>query len=142
MSERVTPIALGQINIVVREMGEVARVLSAARRVNRGNSSAGVAPHHANGATSHALQVEVDGVAFARQWNPALDEQKLGSAPTSFSLLCSRDEVDRVHARVVAEGHPSHVSIELALAAGLACPPPALAPTYRGAGTATRRRRS
>src|SRR5687767_14275819 len=65
------------------------------------------APHHASGVTSNGVQVEFDSVAFAKQWNPGLDEAKLGSATIPFFRVAARDEVDRVHARVTAAGYRS-----------------------------------
>jgi uncharacterized glyoxalase superfamily protein PhnB len=66
------------------------------------------APHHANGVASNGMRVELDSVAFARQWNPGLDEAKLGSATILFFHAEAREDVDRVHARVLAGGHRSH----------------------------------
>ena len=57
-------------------------------------------------------RVDFDSVAFAKQWNPGLDEAKLGSAVIPIFHVSSREEVDRVHARVTAAGHRSHKAPE------------------------------
>ena len=66
------------------------------------------AAHHVNGVTSNGVRVELDSVAFAKQWHPGLDESKLGSAAILFFHVQSREEVDRVHDRAVAAGSRSH----------------------------------
>lgn len=104
--------ALEQINIVVRDME---RSLAFYRLLGvsiEDRSTAGEwaawAPHHANGKTSNGVRVEFDSVAFAKQWNPGLDESKLGTAVLPMFHVASRDEVDRVYARVIEGGHRSH----------------------------------
>jgi uncharacterized glyoxalase superfamily protein PhnB len=62
--------------------------------------------------TSNGVRVEFDSVAFAKEWNPGLDETKLGSAAILFFHVPSRHEVDRVYARVLAAGHRSHKAPE------------------------------
>jgi uncharacterized glyoxalase superfamily protein PhnB len=104
--------ALGQINVVVREMKrslDFYRLLGlAVEEVPHAEWK----PHHATAMTPNGMRVEFDSVAFAKQWNPALDETKLGSATTPFFYVPTREEVDRVHARVTAAGHRSHKSPE------------------------------
>jgi uncharacterized glyoxalase superfamily protein PhnB len=112
MDSAVSPPALGQINIVVRDM----RASLAFYRL-LGLSVTEIplaewAPHHASGVTSNGVQVELDSVAFAKQWNPGLDEARLGSAAIPFFQLPSREEVDSVHARVVAAGYRSQKTPE------------------------------
>ena len=85
-------LALGQINIVVRDM----RKSVAFYRV-LGLSITEIplpewAPHHASGVTSNGVRVEFDSVAFAKQWNPGLDETKLGAAVLPFFHISSREE--------------------------------------------------
>jgi len=110
VSEPVSPLALEQINIVVRDMP---RPLAFYRLLGVSIDEVPVewaewAPHHVNGVTSNGVRVEFDSVAFAKQWNPGLDEAKLGSAVLPIFHVSSRGEVDRVHARVTAAGHRSH----------------------------------
>jgi len=98
---------LGQINIVVREM---ARSLAFYRLVGLTIQEIPLpewAPHHASGVTSNGVQVELDSLAFARQWYPGLDASRLGSGLIPFFDVASREEVDRIHARVTAAGHRS-----------------------------------
>jgi catechol 2,3-dioxygenase-like lactoylglutathione lyase family enzyme len=102
-----SPPALGLINIVARDLRQ-----SVAFYRLLGLSVAEVpfpewAPHHASGGTSNGVRVEFDSIAFAKQWNPGLDESKLGSATIAIFHVRSREEVDRVHARVTAAGHRS-----------------------------------
>jgi predicted lactoylglutathione lyase len=110
MSELGSPLAFGQINIVVRDM---ARSVAFYRLLGVTIDDvpaewAEWAPHHVNGVTSNGVRVELDSVAFARQWNPGLDEAKLGSAVIPIFHVASREDVDRAHARVSAAGHRSH----------------------------------
>jgi catechol 2,3-dioxygenase-like lactoylglutathione lyase family enzyme len=114
VSEPVSPLALEQINIVVRDMP---RSLAFYRLLGVLIGEVPVewsewAPHHVNGVTSNGVRVEFDTVAFAKQWNPGLDEARLGSAVLPIFHVSARDEVDRVHARVTAAGHRSHKAPE------------------------------
>jgi uncharacterized glyoxalase superfamily protein PhnB len=114
MSEPVSPLALEQINIVVHDMQRSLafyRLLGVSIQ-DTAPEWAEWAPHHANGTTSNGVRVEFDSVAFAKQWNPGLDEAKLGSAVLPFFHVSSREEVDRVHARVTAAGHGSQKAPE------------------------------
>jgi uncharacterized glyoxalase superfamily protein PhnB len=111
MSEPVAPLALPQINIVVRDMERSLafyRLLGVSIEEMRGTEWAEWARHHANGVASNGVRVEFDSVAFAKQWNPGLDEARLGSAAILMFHVSSRKEVDRVHARVTEAGHRSH----------------------------------
>ena len=112
MSESVSPLALGQINIVVRDMRKSLAFYRLLGLSIEEIPLAEWAPHHASGMTSHGVHVEFDSVAFAKQWNPELDEAKLGSAVIPFFHVPSREEVDRVHARVRAAGHRSQKAPE------------------------------
>ena len=110
-----SPLALEQINIVVRDMR---RSLAFYRLLGVSIDDV-VAPewaewalHHTNGVASNGVRVEFDSVAFAKQWNPGLDEAKLGSAVIPIFHVTSREEVDRVHARVIAAGHRSQKAPE------------------------------
>jgi|SRR5579883_478352 len=115
MSTTATPLALKQINIVVRDM-EISlafyRLLGVAIEPARGAEWAEWARHHVNGVTSNGVRVEFDSIAFAKQWNPGLDEARLGCAAILMFHVASRDEVDQVHARVTAAGYKSHKSPE------------------------------
>jgi uncharacterized glyoxalase superfamily protein PhnB len=106
------PHSFGQINIVVREMP---RSVAFYRLLGLSIETAGRpewAAHHASGETANGVRIELDSVAFAKQWNPGLDETKLGSAAIAFLYVSSREEVDRVHARVTAAGHRSQQAPE------------------------------
>jgi catechol 2,3-dioxygenase-like lactoylglutathione lyase family enzyme len=110
VSEPSTPLALEQINIVVRDMQ---RSLAFYRLLGVSIDDvpaewAEWARHHVNGVAANGVRVEPDSVAFAKQWNPGLDEAKLGSGVLPMFHVSSREEVDRVHARVTAAGHRSH----------------------------------
>ena len=115
MSEPDSPLALYQINIVVRDMQRSLafyRLLGVSIEDTRDPEWAEWARHHVNGVVSNGVRVEFDSVAFAKQWNPELDEAKLGSAVIPFFHVPSREEVDRVHARVRAAGHRSQKAPE------------------------------
>jgi uncharacterized glyoxalase superfamily protein PhnB len=115
MSEPGSPLALEQINIVVRDMQRSLafyRLLGVSIAEIRDPEWAAWAPHHANGVTSNGVRVEFDSIAFAKQWNPGLDEAKLGSAVIPIFHVSSCEEVDRVHARVTEAGHRSHKAPE------------------------------
>src|SRR2546428_14093415 len=99
MSESVSPLALAQINIVVRDMRKSLAFYRLLGLSIEEIPLAEWAPHHASGMTSHGVHVEFDSVAFAKQWNPELDEAKLGSAGIPFFHVPSREERDRVPAR-------------------------------------------
>jgi predicted lactoylglutathione lyase len=106
-----TPLALEQINIVVRDMERSVafyRLLGVTIEAMRGEEWAEWARHHVNGTASNGVRVEFDSVAFAKQWNPGLDETRLGSAVIPIFHVLGREEVDRIHARVTAAGHRSH----------------------------------
>jgi catechol 2,3-dioxygenase-like lactoylglutathione lyase family enzyme len=110
MSDVASPLALEQINIVVRDMQ---RSLTFYRLLGVSieevpDEWAEWALHHVNGVTSNGVRVDFDSVAFAKQWNPGLDETKLGSAMIPIFHVPSREEVDRIHARLTAAGHRSH----------------------------------
>ena len=110
-----SPLALEQINIVVRDMQKSLafyRLLGVSIEENRGAEWAEWARHHVNGTTSNGVRVELDSIAFAKQWNPGLDEAKLGCAVLPFFHVASREEVDRVHERVTAAGHRSQKAPE------------------------------
>jgi uncharacterized glyoxalase superfamily protein PhnB len=70
------------------------------------------AAHHMNGTTANGVRVELDSVAFAKQWNPGLDETRLGSSMIPVFQVASRGEVDAVYARIIAAGHRSHLAPE------------------------------
>jgi predicted lactoylglutathione lyase len=114
MSTPVSPLALEQINIVVRDMPRsVAFYRLLGVTIDDVPAEwADWARHHMNGETSNGVRVELDSVAFAKQWNPGLDETKLGSAAIAMFHVSSRAEVDQVHARVTAAGHRSHKAPE------------------------------
>jgi uncharacterized glyoxalase superfamily protein PhnB len=113
--EAPSPVALEQINIVVRDMQKSLafyRLLGVSIEETRGPEWAEWARHHVNGTAANGVRVEFDSVAFAKQWNPGLDETKLGSSVILIFHVAAREEVDRVHARVTAAGHRSHVAPE------------------------------
>ena len=107
VSQPVPPLALGQINIVVRD---VRRSLPFYRLLGVSIDECALvewAPHHANGTAANGVRVELDSVAFAQVWNPGLDVTRLGSATIPFFHVAAREDVDRVHARVTAAGYRS-----------------------------------
>jgi uncharacterized glyoxalase superfamily protein PhnB len=114
MQQTVPPLALGQINIVVRDMQRsIAFYRLLGVTIEEPSAEwAAWAPHHVNGETSNGVRVELDSVAFAKQWNPALDEARLGAAVLPFFHVASRDEVDRVHARMTKAGYRSQKAPE------------------------------
>jgi uncharacterized glyoxalase superfamily protein PhnB len=115
MTETIAPVALGQINIVVRDMQKSLafyRLLGVSIEAMPVGEWAAWATHHVNGVTSNGVRVDFDSVAFAKQWNPGLDEAKLGSAVIPIFHMASRDDVDRVHGRLTAAGHRSHKAPE------------------------------
>jgi uncharacterized glyoxalase superfamily protein PhnB len=114
MSEPASPVALPQVNIVVRDMQmSVAFYRLLGVWIDEVAAEwAEWARHHVNGVASNGVRVELDSVAFAKQWNPGLDEARLGSAAILMFHVSSREEVDRVHARVTAAGHRSHKAPE------------------------------
>jgi len=115
MSEPLSPIALPQINIVVRDMQRSVafyRLLGVVIEESRGPAWAEWARHHVNGVASNGVRVELDSVAFAKQWNPGLDETKMGSSMIPMFHVSSREDVDRIHALLTAAGHRSHQAPE------------------------------
>ena len=115
MPESPAPITLPQINVVVRDMTRSLafyRLLGVVFDEVRDPRWAAWARHHVNGVAADGVRVELDSVAFARQWNPGLDEARLGSAVMPMFQVASRADVDRVHQRVVAAGHGSHKAPE------------------------------
>ena len=112
MTEPTAPLALHQINIVV---GDMRTSLAFYRLLGLSIQEVPLAewaPHHASGVTSNGMRVEFDSVAFAKQWNPGLDESNLGSATIVFFHVTTREQVDRAHARVTAAGYRSHKAPE------------------------------
>src|SRR5262245_17416962 len=74
--EPASPLALEQINIVVQDMQKSLafyRLLGVSIEDIR-PEWAEWAKHHVNGVTSNGVRVEFDSIAFAKQWNPGLDE--------------------------------------------------------------------
>lgn len=112
MPEPIAPIPLGQINIVVRDMRKSLAFYRLLGLSIEEVPLAEWAPHHASGVTSNGVHVEFDSVAFAKQWNPGLDEARLGSAMIPFFHLASREEADHVYARVTAAGYRSQKAPE------------------------------
>ena len=115
MPDPAPPLALAQINIVVRDMERSLafyRLLGVSIEEPRGPEWAEWARHHVNGTTANGVHVEFDSVAFAKQWNPGIDEARLGSAVIPIFHVPSRADVDRVHARVSAAGHRCHKAPE------------------------------
>jgi catechol 2,3-dioxygenase-like lactoylglutathione lyase family enzyme len=106
------PPALGQINIVVRDMAASIAFYRLLGLTIDEVPLAEWAPHHASSVMSNGVRVEFDSAAFAKQWNPGLEAAKLGSAAIPFFHVSSRDEVDRIHARVTAAGHRSQKAPE------------------------------
>jgi predicted lactoylglutathione lyase len=103
-----------QINIVVRDMQRSVafyRLLGVAFD-EVGPEWAEWARHHMNGMVPDGVHVDLDSVAFAKQWNPGLDETKLGSGMMPIFHVASREDVDRVHARAITAGHRSHKAPE------------------------------
>jgi catechol 2,3-dioxygenase-like lactoylglutathione lyase family enzyme len=112
VSELASPLALGQINIVVRDVRKAVPFYRLLGLSIEENPLAGWPPHHASGVTSNGVRVELDSIAFAKQWNPGLDEATLGSAAIPFFHVAAREEIDRVHARVAAAGFKSQKAPE------------------------------
>jgi catechol 2,3-dioxygenase-like lactoylglutathione lyase family enzyme len=112
MSEPLSSLALRQINIVVRDMRKSLAFYRLLGLSIEEIPLAEWAPHHASGMTSNGMRVEFDSLAFAKQWNPGLDEAKLGSATIPLFHVAPREEVDRVHARVTAAGYRSQKAPE------------------------------
>jgi uncharacterized glyoxalase superfamily protein PhnB len=111
VSHTALPLALGQINIVVRDMRASLAFYRLLGLTIEEIPLAEWALHHASGVTSNGVQIEFDSVAFAKQWNPGLDESRLGAATLPFFLV-AREEVDGVHARVTAAGYRSQKAPE------------------------------
>ena len=112
MKEPTSPLALHQINIVV---GDMRTALAFYRLLGLSIEEVPLAewaPHHASGVTSNGMRVEFDSVAFAKQWNPGLDESNLGSATIVFFHVTTRDRVDSLHARLTAAGYRSQKAPE------------------------------
>jgi uncharacterized protein YndB with AHSA1/START domain/uncharacterized glyoxalase superfamily protein PhnB len=101
-------IALGQINLVVRDVRRSIPFYRLLGVAIEAIAHAAWAPHHANGVTSNGVALELDSGAFARQWNPGLDETRAGPPAIPFFHVGSPEEVDRIHDRIVAAGHRSH----------------------------------
>jgi hypothetical protein len=98
MPDPTSPPALEQINIVVGDMRKSLAFYRLLGLSIEETPLAEWAPHHASGRTSNGVRVEFDSIAFAKQWNPGLDEVKLGSATIPFFHVPGREDVDRVHA--------------------------------------------
>jgi uncharacterized glyoxalase superfamily protein PhnB len=112
VTELTSPLALHQINIVV---GDMRTSLAFYRLLGLSIQEVPLAewaPHHASGVTSNGMRVEFDSVAFAKQWNPGLDESNLGSATIVFFHVTTREQVDRAHARITAAGYRSQKAPE------------------------------
>jgi hypothetical protein len=97
MSEPVSPIALLQINIVVRDMQ---RSVAFYRLLGVSIDEVAAewaewARHLVNGVAANGVRVEFDSVAFAKPWNPGLDEARLGSAGGPGRELSGHHERDR-----------------------------------------------
>jgi predicted lactoylglutathione lyase len=110
--EPASPLALEQINMVVRDMQQSLafyRLLGVSIEEMRATEWAEWARHHVNGTTSNGVRVEFDSIAFAKQWNPGLDEAKLGSAVLPIFHVSSREEVDRVRIQAPAAASAAHL---------------------------------
>jgi catechol 2,3-dioxygenase-like lactoylglutathione lyase family enzyme len=112
MPDPTSPPALEQINIVVGDMRKSLAFYRLLGLSIEETPLAEWAPHHASGRTSNGVRVEFDSIAFAKQWNPGLDEVKLGSATIPFFHVPGREDVDRVHAAVTEAGYRSQKAPE------------------------------
>lgn len=72
---------LGQINIVVRDMKKSVAFYRLLGVAIEEIPVAEWAPHHASGVTENGVRIELDSIAFAKQWSPGLDEAKLRPPP-------------------------------------------------------------
>lgn len=92
VSEPTSTLALGQINIVVRDMQRSLAFYSLLGLSVEEIQITEWAPHHASAVTSNGVRVDFDSVAFAKQWNSGLDETKLAKPQEVVRTLAGRTE--------------------------------------------------
>lgn len=69
-------------------------------------------PHHARIITPGGLRLELDSIAFARRWNPGLNEGAANGGCVLFLAVASRADVDRLLQQATAAGHRAQKSPE------------------------------
>jgi uncharacterized glyoxalase superfamily protein PhnB len=104
--EPCTPL-LTQLNLVVRD---VPRAIAFYRQLGLAMEAAthpDWAQHHAAVILANGMRLELDSVAFAQQWNPAWNGAGGGGMGVLFFSVPTREEVDRIFARLTAAGYPA-----------------------------------
>jgi catechol 2,3-dioxygenase-like lactoylglutathione lyase family enzyme len=96
---------LGQVNLVVQD---VARSIAFYRLLGLSMEAAADpawARHHATALMPNGMRLELDSVAFARQWNPAGSGEPGSSLGVLFFSVDSPEDVDRRFTRLTSAGH-------------------------------------
>jgi uncharacterized glyoxalase superfamily protein PhnB len=101
-----SPPVLNQVNLVVRDVAASVAFYRLLELPIEEIPRPEWARHHAKVEMPNAISLELDSIAFARQWNPGLKAAAGGSGCVLFLQVRSREEVDRLFATVVAHGYP------------------------------------
>lgn len=103
---------IGQLNIVVSDLAKSVAFYRLfgleVEEIDRPDWK----PHHARIITPGGIRIELDSAAFARQWNPGLNEAAGNGGCVLFLSVGSRAEVDRLFQRAAAAGYRAQKSPE------------------------------
>jgi catechol 2,3-dioxygenase-like lactoylglutathione lyase family enzyme len=101
---------LNQINLVVKDM---ARTVAFYRRLGLTVEEAARpewARHHATALLPNGVRLELDSIAFARQWNPGLRRPAGGAGGVIFFGVPMPNDVDRLFEDMTGAGYASQTT--------------------------------
>jgi catechol 2,3-dioxygenase-like lactoylglutathione lyase family enzyme len=113
MSQQTAPPLLSQINLVVRDVRIASDFYRLLGLPVEAPPHADWSAHHATAILPNGTRLELDSVAFARQWNPALRGRSSGAlGAVIFFYVASSEDVDRIFERMTNAGHRAHKTPE------------------------------
>ena len=95
---------LDQVNLVVRDLAASAAFYRRLGLVIHEAAHPDWARHHATAIMPNGMRLELDSVAFAKQWNPGWKGSGGGGMSVLFFSVPAREDVDAVFARMTEAG--------------------------------------
>src|ERR687883_129112 len=95
---------LDQVNLVVRDLAASAAFYRRLGLVVQEAAHPDWARHHATAIMPNGMRLELDSVAFAKQWNPGWKGSGGGGMSVLFFSVPAREDVDAVFARMTEAG--------------------------------------
>jgi uncharacterized glyoxalase superfamily protein PhnB len=106
-----TPV-IGQVNLVVSDLAAAIAFYRLLGFEVEEMDRPEWAPHHARIITQGGARIELDSIAFARQWNPGLDKDTGSGGCVLFVSVASRGQVDRLFHTATEAGYRAQKSPE------------------------------